>query len=215
MKALSLVVATLSILVTSGVMARHLAPPRLIPNQVRRDCLALGFGSWLPKRPNWLTPAWWREPPHLRLLGRSVGSLHGKEWYGLDFAPGAESAVREKSGGSLVRLADFLWAWRAPQPDSLELIRVAALSEGLSVTGTWRGDTLRGRAHAYSDVISPETDPRGNAYAVRYDCSAPTGATTAAHTLHMLLLSDRPDSVRNAREAMTERARWDSVLRAR
>jgi hypothetical protein len=93
------------------------------------------------------------------------------------------------------------------------LIRSAALSVGLSVNGAWRGDTLRGRAHGFSDVVSPSTDPRANAYGIRYDCGARAAADAAGRTLHDLLASDRADSLRNAREDSLERARWDRILR--
>jgi len=109
----------------------------------QRECLAIGFGAWMPARPDWLAPSWWVEPPPLRLSSRVAASIHGTNWLVLGFAPGGDSTIRVTPWSRRVRAAEFLWAWRAPSPDSLQLIRFAALSVGLSLRGTWQGDTLR------------------------------------------------------------------------
>jgi len=154
---------------------------------------------------------WWREPPHLRLLPRPAASTHGEQWYSIGFAPRGDSVSREPSSTRPVRMASFLWGWRAPTADSVALIRFAALSVGLSIHGEWLGDTLRGRAHGYSDVVSPDSDPRSNAYGVRYNCESTTAVQDARRALADLVRSDRSDTLQNAREAAAERARWDSL----
>jgi hypothetical protein len=106
---------------------------------------------------------------------------------------------------------EFFWSWRAPHPDSLELLRPAALSNGLEVHGAWTGDTLLGRAHVFSDAIWPSRDPRANAYLVRYRCGDVQLAAVASQRLELFLAVDRPDSAQNAREIAAEERWLDSL----
>ncbi len=177
------------------------------------DCIAIGFGTWMPHRPDWLSRSWWREPPHLRLLLDVEASIHGDQWFSLGFAPRGDSLLQLTPKSRPARLADFLWVWRAPTADSLHLIRFAALSVGLSVLGRWQDDTLRGRAHGFSDVFTPNSDPRANAYAIRYRCETPGADEAASRAIQALVTADRPDVDRNAFEAASELARMDSVFR--
>ena len=103
------------------------------------NCLALGFGRWLPRTPDWLPGDWWREPPHIRLLADSAALIDGDQWYALSFAPQGDTISHNKSVRP-IQIYEFLWHWRAPSTDSIVLIRPAALSVGLLVRGRWKGD---------------------------------------------------------------------------
>ncbi len=184
------------------------------PGEAPRDCIAIGFGSWMPHRPDWLSRSWWYEPPHLRLLLDVQAVIYGDQWFSLGFAPSGDSLLQLTPKSPPARLVDFLWGWRAPTADSLHLIRFAALSVGLSVGGRWQGDTLRGRAHGFSDVFTPNSDPRANAYAIRYRCEAPGADAAASRAIQALVIADRPDVDRSAIEAASESARMDSVLKS-
>ena len=184
-----------------------------VPDASSRQCVALGFGHWAPARPSWLTAAWWREPPHVQLYRHELLTIRGVRWDSLGVAPffQSDSTWRKVLARGDVRMRDFFWGWRATTPDSIEFVRIAALSYGLWVRGKWHGDTLRGRAHSFSDVVSPGTDPRANAYGVRYDCDKEDAADAAVLGLRVLLHSDHRDSQQDAREIASERAHWDSL----
>jgi hypothetical protein len=79
--------------------------------------------------------------------------------------------------------------------------------------GRWQGDTLRGRAHGFSDVFTPNSDPRANAYAIRYRCEASGADEAASRAIQALVIADRPVD-RNTFEAASENARMDSVLKS-
>ena len=194
------------------ISSRNPPGPQSASPEPPKDCLALGFGTWMPRRPDWLPRSWWREPPHLRLLPRLEGSVNGEGWFSVGFAPTGDSTSKPTRTSRAVRVAEFLWVWRAPTSDSLQLIRFAFLSVGLSVAGRWDSDTLRGRVHGFSDVFAPDDDPCANAYAVRYNCVAPRADQLAPQALRAFLNVDRPDMKKNAAEADAEEARWDSTF---
>jgi hypothetical protein len=103
------------------------------------------------------------------------------------------------------------WVWSSPRPDSLVLLRPPILSEGVEVVGVWTADTLRGRAHAFSDAIDLDRrSPRANAYGVRYSCWDAQAAMRASAAVEAFRASDVPDSVLAAREDSA----WVAELRA-
>jgi hypothetical protein len=188
----------------AAATALHGAVP--LPGQT---CVAIGYGSWLPSDPAWLPEPWFRTPPHVSLQaapkgGTTARHLHG--WMRVGSAPdlGADTVwtIRTHEGVSYeLGLSDVFGGWRAPEADSLELRRLAGLSWNVDVFGRWSGDTLRARAHVYSDVRVPEAEPRANAYGVRYACRRRAAAAAADRALRRLLDADRADTLRGRREA--------------
>ena len=186
-------------------------------------CLVLGFGRWLPHEPGWFPSIWARTPPPLQLAAtRSPFDYWGLPTTRL-IAPapdlGADTVWSlPYSGGADLHdwlLSYMLYGWGAPHPDSLVLFDPAAADNGLDIRGVWRGEVLHARARSSTDVVSPEDDPRANAYAVQYPCGDVAARQRAEARLSELLQSDAPSVELNAREVVRERAWWDSVFRAR
>jgi hypothetical protein len=117
------------------------------------------------------------------MLPRPAASIRGAQWFLLGFAPRGDSISRGAPGRPPVRAAEFLWGWRAPRTDSLELMRVAAPGvAGVAVSGAWRADTLRGHAKAYAEAA--------NAYVIRYNCRSPEAADAAARRVRDLVAAE-------------------------
>jgi len=91
------------------------------------------------------------------------------------------------------------WFWRAPLGDSLIILRPSMLSEGLEFRGLWKGDTLRGRAFAFSDNLSPQ-NPRANVYGVRFECRNHESAERALAAVETLRERDVPNTQLGIRE---------------
>jgi hypothetical protein len=200
-----------------GVYLAAGGPPYHDGTVVQDFCLALGFGAWQPAQPYWFPPGWTAHAPDLQLRDRPgrLSAFEGwREWKEVGPAPvlaGDTVWHFKNSDGVLeLRVAWLATMWRSTR-DTLELLRPAALSDGFQVRGQWSADTLHGRAHAFSDLVSPESDPRANAYGIRYACDDPEGAGRAATALHRYIEEDRPDPVQRQIEIKAERARWDSL----
>ena len=163
-------------------------------------CVTVGVGEWLPRPAGaiWSTS---RELILTNKLDPYVPNFDGRHgWRVVEFRVlHGQSKVPARSSEY-----DWGWVWLTPTPDSLLLVRPAMLSEGMEVRGAWTADTLRGRAHAYSDAIGMVNgiahSPRANAYGRRYACQNPAAAAEALATVEQLRLADRPDAGLTARE---------------
>jgi hypothetical protein len=158
-------------------------------------CIALGVGTWTPETSLGI----WRGSRLLTLTDRvehgfdGVGS--GRGWRAIDLAPPEAGGAPELLSAEYERA----WLWNMPAPESLVVLRPAILSEGMSMEGAWRGDTLKGRAHAFSDAVGLRS-PRANAYAVRYSCQARGADQRAMAAVEHLRLLDVADEPLAARE---------------
>ncbi len=147
-------------------------------------CLRLQFRSWTPDIPGWLPASWFTTPPPLRLLdSRPPAPYRPREGRWLAVGPAPESgpdttwSYHEGSATVVIRMADYLSAWRRPVPDSLEIRRVAAVSFQISIGGRFVGDTLWAQT-----VVSSDAGLRSTAMVVgvQYSCSDRRAATAAA-----------------------------------
>jgi hypothetical protein len=176
----------------------------VLPSAAQRSapvrCLALGVGAWTPSLPE----AIWSSSRRLSLTSVSADQLADfagrRGWRVAQFLPDEPRA----GAPSPAPAYDTPWVWLAPAFDSLLLTRPAMLSEGMEVRGTWVADTLRGRAHAFSDAIDmvngAARSPRANAYGVRFSCKDSTAAAIAVATVERLRCTDQPDAALGARE---------------
>jgi len=204
---------------TAGALAQQSPSAQTVPG----TCLVLGFGRWLPYEPGWFPPTWARTPPPLQLTANPSPN----DYYGLPasrlIAPspelGADTVWRLPRGGGADlhdwHLSYMLHGWGIPHRDSLVLFDPVVADNGLEIRGVWRGDVLYARARSSTDVISPDDDPRANAYAVRYACGDAPARHRAEARLAELLRADTPSEVLNAQEVARERAWWDSVFRSK
>jgi hypothetical protein len=186
-------------------------------------CVALGYGHWIPAPPEWLPSPWFETPPHVRLHAtptRSAPYFQKRGWKAVGAAPklGADSLwtvpSSQRGVGYQFAIGDVFAGWRAPQRDSLELRRLAALSWDVEIHGHWTGDTLRARAHTFSDARAFESEPRANAYGIRYPCQDRGRAAAADRALRDLLERDRPDSALARQEVRLLEQMFDSITGA-
>lgn len=144
---------------------------------VDRQCVVLGFGRWLPDNPGWLRASWREVTPPIALLRTPIRRSQqvSRGWRSVSAAPtrGIDTAAKPGDDPYAWPISSMIQGWRAIGPDSLALAHFVALGEGVTIRGRWIGDTLRARAHSSSDAIHPRTEPRANAFAIRYDCRDP------------------------------------------
>jgi hypothetical protein len=188
-----------------------------------QTCVALGYGHWIPAAPEWLPSPWFERPPHVRLHvapTRAARLFQTRGWKAVGAAPdlGADTLwTKPRADGGVMYpfdVGDVFGGWRAPQHDSLELRRLASLSWDVEVLGRWFGDTLRARAHTFSDARAFESEPRANAYGIRYPCQGRGSAAAADRALHDLLERDRPDTALARQEARLLEQMIDSITDA-
>jgi hypothetical protein len=152
------------------------------------SCIALGVGAWAPGQPG---PIW--------TTSRRIILTSDRE-HDIDGVGGRQGWRRARLGSDKpASELERAWFWVAPTADSLVLLRPAMLSEGIEFVGRWEADTLKARAHAFSDVILPGT-PRANAYGIRYACDANQSAEIALAALASLQRLDIPNPTLGAAE---------------
>ena len=173
------------------------------------DCLAIGFGHWAPEPPGWApgrgdSTVYW-----LVLTDHRSDWPKDERWYDVR-ADTVGQSVEQQPGSAWFSFRAVFGQYRA-DGDSLELLRRAALSEGFRVAGTLAARGFRGRAHAFSDLVQPPSDPRANVYGVRYRCHDAGAAALARARLLPLLHADTIAAATNAAEIQREERFWDSV----
>ncbi len=188
------------ILFSACVVIVAAIPPSAARTSKAMRCLALGVGTWTPSPPGDI----WRSSRRLNMTSAidswlsTFAGRHG--WRVIQFVPDEPKAEASSPAPEY----DRAWLWLATTPDSLLLLRPAMLSEGMEVRGAWTGDTLRGRAHAFSDAIDIVNgiarSPRANAYGVRDACKESEAAAIAAAAVERLRSADQPDTALAAHE---------------
>lgn len=165
-----------------------------------QDCVVIGPGTWTGRQPS----EFWSLPHAMRLAGELESAYVGK---GLDGRDGWRLA--EIQVDRLRWESERGWSWVKPAQDSLVILRPAMLSEGIGFRLAGPADTLLGRAYAFSDAVS-RTNPRANAYGVRYDCGNEKNKEAALAAYRLMKENDAPDAGRGAAE---DSLRWEEIQR--
>jgi len=180
--------AELLLLVLAG------APVALIGQVRMKDsCLFAGVGTWVPAYEGDM----WPGVRSIVLNSEVVPLPHAVSRS--SYKKVTTRPASAPSGQGRTAKADRGWLWTVPIADSLLLVRVAALSEGTRLSGVWVGDTLKGRVVTFSDLVNPHP-PRGNAYAVRFECNNPKAALNALLAVNRLRAFDIPNTTLNSYE---------------
>jgi hypothetical protein len=206
-----LIVATLSLMALGCTREPGGSQSAIAPAS---KCVVIAFGEWYPTSPYWVDHDWSTVSPPQQLYTTKRWAYPSGQLDWRDFGiPGLVGSERTQGGQSVdpTRYRNQLWMWRA-EGDSTWFLDPAALDEGLEVRGKWIGDTLNGRVHGFTDMVSPSADPRADARAIGFPCQERVRRDNAHRSLMEWRRSNRADIPRAQAEARQEEAFWRALV---